>query len=167
MGVITFRENIPINTPASAPVELRLVPMSRAIVSVTIWSSVGAVDNSKHGFRLLNGRRGLLIPDSGSWGVESFANPNEFAWAPIPNTPKEIAMFDQLIEGPPYALTLQAYNIDTGILQISGWILVRDPFAEIPAAQEYEILTNLGPKTKFVEETTQGLPMERGPAKKD
>lgn len=165
MGVITFRENVPASTPAKAPITIQLNPMSRAIQEFVVWAGSSTGDLSKYGYRLFGGRHNILIPDSGSWGIESFAAPEEFGWAPLPPTPKAINMNDQLIEGPPYLLTLQFYNIDAAALTVAGWLIVRDPFAFMPANQEEEFMTKLGPKAEFVQETTQGLPMERGPAK--
>lgn len=165
--ILTFRTNVALTTPAKTPVVITLNPMARAIQELVIWSPTSTLDPTKVGFRLLDRGAGrLLVPDSGSWGQENFAGPDEFNWAPIPPTAKAINMDMQVIEGPPFLLTLQFYNTAAALITVLGWLVMREPFAELPASEEYSFITKLGPAEVVSKTTTQGLPFERPAEKK-
>lgn len=166
--ILTFRTNVALTTPAKTPVAIALNPMARAIRELVVWCPTSTLDPTKTGFRLLDRGAGrLLIPDAGSWGQENFAGPDEFNWAPIPTTAKAINMDMQLIEGPPFLLTMQFYNTAAALITVLGWMVVSEPFAELPASEEYSFLSKQGPVEVVAKPTTQGLPFERPAVKKD
>lgn len=148
--ILAFRTNVPSATPAKTPVTINLISQARAIQELVVFSNTSTLNISKQGFRLLDRSAGgrLLIPDAGSWGQENFAAADETNWAAIPPSPLRLDMNEQIIEGPPWQLTLQFYNIDAAALLVAGYAIVREPFAELPFGEMYEFLTRLGPATK-------------------
>lgn len=143
--ILTFRANVVNATPAKAPVTLTLTSQARALQEIVVWSNTGTLDISKTGYRVLDRGSGrLLIPDAGSWGQENFAGPDEMNWAPIPSSPLRLDMNAQLIEGPPWLLTFQFYNVAAAPILVAGFAVVRDPFASLPSDELYEFASRLG-----------------------
>ena len=146
MAVLTFRVNIPINTPARNPVNHNLISGASALHSMMIWSMDANANMDICGFRLVNRLGTFIIPDVGSHDNFTFGS-GEDGWAAIPSQPQPIPLFDQVIEGPPYTLQLQFYNVSGGsALMVGGYLMVREPMAQLAQqAMIYEFLTSRAP----------------------
>lgn len=147
MPILSFRASVPLNTPASVPVSIPLNSGARAIQEVVIWSPSTNMAIDKSGYRLLDyGSSKVFIPDVGSNDNGVMAASGESGWAPIPPTTLRLDMHDQLIEGPPYRLTLQLFNKDAAAILVAGFIVVHEPAVRIEPAMLYEILTARNPR---------------------
>lgn len=163
MPVLTFRVSVATPTPAVTPVTIDLISQARAIEELILWSPTANLDISKSGYRLLDrGSSKTFIPDVGSQDNGVMANPGEAGWAPIPASPLRLKMFSQVIEGPPYRLTLAFFNTTGAVYLVAGFLIVREPFAAIDDSMIYEFLLRGNPPREFAADTTQGLPAERG-----
>lgn len=163
MPIVTFRASIPTPTPAITPFTLDLISQARVINELILWQSTGTFDVTKAGFRLLDrGSSKVFIPDVGSQDISAMANPGESGWAPIPGPPAiRITLGQQIIEGPPYRVTLAFFNNTGATMSVGGFLIVREPTIEIDWSSIYELLTRGNPPREFAEGTQQGLKPER------
>lgn len=153
MPILTFRVSVPSGTTAKNPLTHDLISGASAIQSIMIWSPSAAIDKS--GYRLANRLGTEIIPDAGSHDNFTFGN-GEDGWAAIPTTPKQLPMYDQIIEGPPHTLRLKFYNVDAAAILVAGFIVVREPMAKLAEeAMIYEFLsakrptdTDISPETR-------------------
>lgn len=144
MPVITFRVSVPTSTPANAPLLHNLLSAASAIQSLDIWiedqAPGGGVFTLQTGWRLCNRSGTILIPAMGSHDNFTFGN-NEDMWGPTPVIPQRIDLDDQVLEGPPYQIQLQFYNVHASALAYCGFIRVRDPMVTLARnAALYEFL---------------------------
>lgn len=167
MPILTFRVSIPAATHAVAPLSIDLISQARAIDEVIVFAmNIATLDISKCGYRLYDrGSSKQIIPDVGSQDNGIMANPGEAWWAPIPLSALRLKLYDRVIEGPPYKLTVAFFNETAAALQVAGFLVVKEPFINIDAAMMYELLTKGAPPRDFQADTAQGLPMERAKAK--
>lgn len=162
MSVITFRASIPTATLASAPVQIELNSMARAIQEIAIWSPTSIIDKS--GFRLKDrGSSKVFIPAQGSNDNSVMAAAGESGWAPLLTIPLVLDMNEQIIEGPPYKLQLEFFNTDATVIKVAGFIIVREPFTRLDdLGGLYEFAADVVPNQAVNQNTNQGTKMEVG-----
>lgn len=145
MPVLTFRVSVPLSTPARTPLVHDLVSGASAIQSVMIWSPSTNLAIDKSGYQICNRLGVTILPEIGSHDNFGFGNAED-GWAPIPSTPRQIPMSNQVIEGPPYTLRLKFYNTDAAAILVAGYVVVTEPMAKLAEqAMIYEFLTSKPP----------------------
>lgn len=169
MPVLTFRVSVPLSTSARTPLNHDIISGASAIQSVMIWSPSSNMAIDKSGYRLCNHNGTQIVPDVGSHDNFSFGNAED-GWAAFPPTPRQLALNNQVVEGPPYLLRFQFYNTDAAAILVAGYVVVVEPMAKLAeSAMIYEFLTAAKPtdedvskatKTPLVTETKQVKPID-------
>lgn len=169
MAPLSFRVNVPANTPALAPVEIILRPAARFLTHmIGPFSLTANLDLSRCGWRLFDrGHSLFFMPEVGSNDNTIQTNPGESGWAPILPSAQKIPMDDTEIQGPPYEVTLSLYNSSSGAIVVAGFLFATEQFIVMDRSMIYEFAEQGNPPREFVvPQERPVLPMEGFPGMK-